>query len=184
MYAAVRTVDERKMTNDQRRMPQQALTELLRGKGAHADPVACVEDIDASLAERRIAGFPHSIADLVFHMNYWMNYELKRIRGEKPKYPEHNSESFPSSPQNWDHLKRDLSWFLQEFAKLAQSSPEELNRQIESSPAALQEQSSQLNSLEAVLWQMVAHNTYHTGQIAQIRRALRAWPPKAGGDTW
>jgi uncharacterized damage-inducible protein DinB len=40
------------------------------------------------------------------------------------------------------------------------------------------------STLEAVLGQMVAHNSYHLGQIAMIRRALGAWPPKAGGDTW
>jgi hypothetical protein len=80
-------------------MPNQALTELLRGKGAHVDPLACVEDISADVAQQRIEGFPHSVADLVFHMNYWMSYELRRIRGEKPQYPEHNAESFPSSRQ-------------------------------------------------------------------------------------
>ena len=164
-------------------MPQ-PLVELFRGKGAHVDPVACVEDLPTELAQRRIDGFPHCIADLVFHMNYWMNYELKRIRGQRPNYPEHNSESFPSTSQDWEQLKRDLSWFLSEFAKLAQSPPEELDRQVESSPAALQQQSSKLNSLEAILWQMVAHNSYHTGQIATIRRSLNAWPPKAGGDSW
>src|ERR1700751_3538980 len=110
----------------------QALTELLRGKGAHVDPIACVEDVSEELATRRVDGFPHSIADLVFHMNYWMNYELKRIRKGKTKYPQHNAESFPSSPQNWDQLKRDLSWFLAEFAKLAESSPSERERQVES----------------------------------------------------
>ena len=162
----------------------QSLTELLRGKGAHADPLACVEDLPAHLAERRIEGFPHSVADLVFHMNYWMNYELKRIRGQNPKYPEHNAESFPSTPQNWDQLKRDLAWFLSEFAKLAQSPPEELNREIESSLTALEQQSSKLNSVEALLWQMVAHNSYHAGQIVMIRQALKTWPPKSGGDTW
>ena len=168
-------------------MSTPALTELLRGKGAHADPLACIEDISAEAAQQRIAGFSHSIADLVFHMNYWMQYELRRIRGEKPKYPEHNAESFPAGPvdtQQWDRLRRDFSWLLTEFAKLAQSSPEELGRQIESSPAAIEQQSSSLNSLEAILWQMVAHNSYHTGQIAMIRRALGLWPPKAGGDTW
>jgi len=112
-----------------------------------------------------------------------MNYELKRIRGQNPHYPEHNAESFPSGPQNWDQLKRDLAWFLSEFAKLAQSTPEELRRQIESSSTALEQQSSQLNSVEALLWQMVAHNSYHTGQIATLRQALNAWPPKSGGDT-
>jgi len=162
----------------------QALVELLHGKGAHVDPAACVEDVDADLAQRRIPGFPNSIADLVFHMNYWMSYELQRIRGEKPKYPEHNAESFPSTPQDWEKLKRDLSWFLQEFAKRAQSPRAELDREIESSPAALEQQSSKLNSVEAILWQMVAHNSYHTGQIATIRRSLGTWPPIAGGDTW
>jgi uncharacterized damage-inducible protein DinB len=117
-------------------------------------------------------------------MNYWMSYELKRIRGQHPAYPEHNAESFPTVPQNWDQLKRDFSWFLLEFEKLAQSTAEEMNRQVESSPAALEGQSSRLNSVEAILWQMVAHNSYHTGQIATIRRALKAWPPNAGGDTW
>lgn len=159
----------------------QSLIELLRGKGAHADPLACVEDISQELAERRVESFPHSISDLVFHMNYWMNYELKRIRGEKPEYPEHNSESFPSAPKNWDHLKRDFSWFLSEFTKLAQSPRAEFDRQLES---VHEGDKKVAGTLESVLWQMVAHNSYHAGQIATIRRALNAWPPKAGGDTW
>ena len=162
----------------------QSLTELLRGRGAHVDPLASVEDLSSELAEHRIEGFPHSVADLVFHMNYWMNYELKRIRGQNPKYPEHNSESFPSTYQDWDQLKRDLSWFVSEFAKLAQSPAEELKREVESSAAALEQQSSKLNSVEALLWQMVAHNSYHAGQIVMIRQALKAWPPTSGGDTW
>jgi uncharacterized damage-inducible protein DinB len=165
-------------------MPQQALTELLRGRGSHADPIACVEDVPAALANRRIENFPHSIADLVFHMNYWMSYELQRIHGEKPKYPEHNAESFPSSdhtPEEWNHLKRDFAALLAKFIKLAESPQKELDRQIES----VHEGDKKLaGTLEAVLWQMVAHNSYHVGQIALIRRVLGAWPPKAGGDTW
>jgi uncharacterized damage-inducible protein DinB len=35
-----------------------------------------------------------------------------------------------------------------------------------------------------VLWQMVAHNSYHIGQVAMLRRAFGAWPPASGGDTW
>ncbi len=159
----------------------QVLSELFRGKGAHVDPIACVEDVSEDLATRQVAGFPHSIADLVFHMNYWMSYELKRIRGEKPEYPEHNAESFPSSPENWDHLKRDLAWFLGEFAKLAGSPRAELDRPLESIYEGDKKVSG---TLESVLWQMVAHNSYHAGQIAVLRRALGAWPPKSGGDTW
>ena len=163
-------------------MPQ-ALTELLRGRGAHVDPLACIEDIPADVASRQIPGFPHSIAQLVFHMNYWMSYELKRIRGEQPAYPEHNAESFLLSPavkaEEWDRLRRDFAWLLSEFAKLADAPRSELDRQLESVHAQ-----QVPGTVETILWQMVAHNSYHSGQIATLRRALGAWPPRTGGDTW
>jgi uncharacterized damage-inducible protein DinB len=167
-------------------MSARALTELLRGKGAHADPLACVEDVSAELAARHVAGFPHSIGDLVFHMNYWMDYELRRIRGDRPAYPEHNSESFPpqtpfSDTQEWDQLRKQFTGLLGDFAALANSSPKEMQRQIESAHAG---DAKAAGTLEAMLCQIVVHNSYHTGQIAMIRRMLNAWPPQAGGDTW
>jgi uncharacterized damage-inducible protein DinB len=58
---------------------------------------------------------------------------------------------------------------------------QELDRQIESVHAG---DTQVAGTLESVLWQMVAHTSYHTGQIALIRRALGAWPPRRGGDTW
>ena len=163
-----------------------ALIELLRGKGAHADPIACVEDIPAGLAARHVPGFPHSIGQLVFHMNYWMDYELRRIRGQKPKYPEHNAETFPAEPSpadaaEWDLLREKFGALLAEFAALGQSSQEELDRQIES---VHEGDANVAGTLEAVLWQMVVHNSYHVGQITMIRRVLGPWPPRAGGDTW
>ncbi len=165
-------------------MSTRGLTELLRGKGAHADPLACVEDISAEVAARAVAGFPHSIGQLVFHMNYWMNYEVRRIRGERPAYPEHNAESFPASPidaREWDRLRAQFAALLGEFATLAKSSRAELDRQIET---VHEGDKKVAGTLEAVLMQMVAHNSYHVGQIAMVRRALGTWPPKAGGDSW
>jgi uncharacterized damage-inducible protein DinB len=167
-------------------MSSRALTELLHGKGAHADPIACVEDLSSELAVRHLKGFPHSIGQLVFHMNYWMDYELRRIRGERPAYPGHSSESFPSAPSpadapDWDRLRRRFAGLLSDFTALAKSSPEEMQRQIET----VHEGDTKLaGTLEAVLWQMVAHNSYHVGQIAMLRRTLGAWPPREGGDRW
>ncbi len=162
-------------------MSERALTELLRGKGAHADPLACVEDISAELAARQVAGFPHSIAQLVYHMNYWMDYELRRIRGLRPVYPAHNAQSFAADAAEWDRLRKQLAELLAEFAGLAKSSPPELQREIES---AHDGDKKVAGTVEAVLWQMVAHNSYHAGQIAMLRRVLGAWPPHGGGDTW
>ncbi|MGD0990003.1 MAG: DinB family protein [Candidatus Sulfotelmatobacter sp.] len=167
-------------------MPSRALTELLRGKGAHADPLACVEDLSAELAAHQVEGFPHSICALVFHMNYWMHYDLHRIRGERPPYPAHNAESFPAHPtppdaEEWDSLRETFSALLNDSAALADSSRQELDRGIEVTHASHAERAG---TLEAVLWQLAAHNSYHVGQIALIRRVLGAWPPRAGGDTW
>lgn len=167
-------------------MTERVLKELLRGKGAHADPLACIEDISAELAARSIPRFPHSIGQIVFHMNYWMNYDLRRIRVEKPPYPAHAAESWPeaASPrdgQDWDRLRRDFAWFLAEYAKLGESSSTELAREIEPMHEGHKKIAA---TLEAILWQSVAHVSYHTGQVALIRRVLGAWPPRGGGDTW
>jgi uncharacterized damage-inducible protein DinB len=167
-------------------MSSRALTELLHGKGAHADPCACVEDLSAELAARRVEGFPHSIAELVFHMNYWMEYELRRIHGENPIHPEHNSESFPPagslfSAEDWDGLRNTFAALLADFTALAKSSEKDMQRQIEN----VHEGDRKIaGTLEASLWQMVAHNSYHIGQIAMLRRTLNAWPPRGGALNW
>jgi DinB superfamily len=103
-------------------MSARALTELLRGKGAHADPIACIEDISAELAARHVSGFPHSIGQLVFHMNYWMDYDLRRVHGERPAYPEYNSESFaagnsPADVHEWDDLRKQFAALLNYVAE-------------------------------------------------------------------
>jgi hypothetical protein len=65
-----------------------------------------------------------------------MDYELRRIRGERPKYPEHNSESFslapsPADAEDWDRLRKIFADLLANFTALANSSGEERQRQIE-----------------------------------------------------
>ena len=162
------------------------LTELLHGKGSHADPIACVEDISAELAARQVAGFPHSIGQLVFHMNYWMDYELRRIRGQRPAYPEHNSESFPAASSSRCGGVGSAAAPHVGFAGPVRGAWRSLLRrncsaQIES---VHEGDKKVAGTVEAVLWQMVAHNSYHVGQIAMMRRVLGAWPPRGGGDTW
>jgi uncharacterized damage-inducible protein DinB len=167
-------------------MSSRELTELLRGKGAHVDPIACIEDISADLAAGHAPGFPHSIGQLIFHMSYWMDYDLRRARGEKPAYPKHNAESFPSKPTpadaaEWDKMRKQFASLIEDSAGLAQVSAAEPARGASPTHPAHHERA---NTLEAILWQTVAHNSYHLGQIAMIRRALGAWPPRGGGDTW
>jgi uncharacterized damage-inducible protein DinB len=167
-------------------MSERALMELLYGKGAHADPLACVEDMSAELAGHRVVGFPHSVWQMVSHMNYWTEYELRRIRGEAPKYPDHAAQSWPtnSAPgeeQEWKKTISDFRELLDKLAALAEASPEELTRPVE---ATHPDHAKHASTLRDVLWQTLVHNSYHVGQIAMLRRCLGAWPPRGGGDSW
>jgi uncharacterized damage-inducible protein DinB len=118
-------------------------------------------------------------------MNYWMDNDLRRVRREKPPYPTHNSESFPATAElataEWKELQKRFTDLLNQTAELADSNRADLDRHVEATHPTHQQRPG---TLEAVLWQLVAHNSYHIGQIAMIRRMLGAWPPRGGGDSW
>jgi uncharacterized damage-inducible protein DinB len=166
-------------------VPESTLIELLYGKGAHANPVACVEDLSAELAGRHADNVPHSVWQIVWHVNFWMDYELRRIRGEVPRYPVHAAESWPTgAPPSEVEWKKEIARFAEligSLAAMAEGDAVELNREV---PAMHPKQEARTSTVLAILWQTLAHNSYHVGQIALVRRALGAWPPSGGGDSW
>lgn len=160
--------------------------ELLRGKGAHVDPVASLEHVSAAVAGRRVDGYPHSVWQIVRHMNYWMDYELRRIAGQRPSHPAHASESWPAEPApaseaEWNGAQKELAEGLERFAALSASTSEILRSRVEAMHAG---ETSRTSTVEAVLWQILAHNSYHVGQIAVLLQCFGLWPPPAGGDSW
>ena len=155
---------------------------LLRGKGAHADTVACVSGLSPELAGKRLAGIEHTIWQLLVHMNYWMDYELRSIAGAEVPYPEHAAHSWPDTdgPASESALADEVRRFanqIKQLSDLAGGLNDNQQRSRVVHPAKQE-------TVEDVLWQMVAHNSYHIGQVATLRRALGAWPPAEGGDTW
>lgn len=162
------------------------LRELLRGQRAHVDPVACVEDVSLTVAGKTINAYPHSIYQIVEHLNYWMGYEIQRIAGEPVVYPEHASGSWPSnavpaSAEAWHETIARFSKLLEKLEELSQAGPEILSRTVLGNDPI---QESDSSSVRAVLWQTAVHNSYHIGQVGLLRRCLGAWPPRRGGDTW
>ncbi len=167
-------------------MSDQTLRELIYGQGAHVDPVACVEDLSAELAARPFSGYPHSIWQIVLHMNYWMDYELRKIAGKNPHCPDKAIESWPQHPEpasetSWQNARQEFVALLARLATLADSTSEEFARIVhDAGPQKTPRQST----VSATLWQIMAHNSYHAGQIALLRRQAGAWPPERGGVTW
>ena len=167
-------------------MRNTTLRELLRGKRAHADPLACVEDVPLALAGQTVDGYPHSIFQIVGHLNYWMDYEIRRMAGEPTLYPQHAIESWPPSatPENEERWREAIARFgglLGKLEELASAGEEVLDRVVRGNHPV---QESESSSVEAVLWQTLVHNSYHIGQVALLRRCLGAWPPRLGGDSW
>lgn len=162
------------------------LRELVYGKGAHADPVACVEDVSPELAAKTVASYPHSIWQIVEHMNYWMDYDLKKFSGTSPAYPDHAIESWPAHPspataEKWQAATGRFGNLLAQLAALAGSGSAALDLKMSNAGSP---QSPRPSTVREMLMEINAHNSYHTGQIALLRRQAGAWPPRRGGDTW
>jgi uncharacterized damage-inducible protein DinB len=159
---------------------------LLRGKGAHADPVAILADVPASLAGRTIESYPHSIWQIVGHMSYWMEYELERIAGKRPHYPEHAIDSWPAelAPRHdaaWHEARAKLAARIDLLSALSNGSAETLQAPVDSMHPKEEPRST---SVESVLWQIMVHNSYHVGQVAMLMRCFGLWPPRSGADSW
>lgn len=166
-------------------MSDGVLAELIRGKGAFTDALACVSGLSASEAGDR-AGAPASVFELVFHMNYWMQYEIDRIEGRSPKYPEHAAESWPAAPAPesgaaWAASVKSFEALLEAMIALAR---DPVARERSVATTSIASYANQGSTVRDILWQTAVHNAYHVGQVTTVRRMLGAWPPAGGGDTW
>lgn len=148
------------------------LADLLRGRGAHIDPVGCVEDLSGKDASRVPDGLPYSVWRLVGHLNFWMEWELKWIEGVQAPYPEPDTTwldlSSPTDELLWHHEVALLTTSIGQLVTLADARASTLQRIVRPDTG---------QTVETILWQMVVHNSYHVGQIVTVRRALGLWPP-------
>lgn len=159
--------------------------ELIEGRGAHADPLACIEDLSPQVAARKPPGFNHSVFEIVAHLNYWIDYDMKRMRGAPDPYPEHAAESWPARPIVDTSLwNKEVERFRRLNADLARVCKLGVSSWLIQAPAMHQSHERNASAVGALIFQTITHNSYHVGQIVDIRRALGAWPPAKGGDTW
>ena len=154
--------------------------ELFTSTLAHLAPEKALEALTAEQAETRFANAPHSIAELVAHMNFWQDWFLARIRGEAVPMAESASLGWPEVvPGSWpdlrDHFVEGI-WDAVEIAKSqALSSP--LSPAIDFGPMADY-------SIQDALVHIAAHNSHHLGQVILLRQLQGWWPPPAGSWTW
>jgi len=149
----------------------------IRGTSAHTDAAVVFEGLDWQQAGEKPEKCPHSVWQLLWHMNYWQDFMLAYLKGEAPRNPEQAAETWPEDPrptseQDWvQEVERFSAGLLQAEQESAKDFSEEGFGKKRRTRADL-------------LMVIINHNSYHAGQVVFVRRMIGAWPPPSGGDTW
>ncbi len=148
-----------------------AVGNLYLGGPANVSWERALEGLTAGDAARIPASLPHSVAQVVAHVQFWQAHLLEAIAGRNPPVPEHAAGSWPP-PHEWAALRQA---FLRDAAKL---------RAHARDPGFAATPDGEGRPYAALLTNYAGHSLYHLGQVVTLRQALGLWPPPGGGDTW
>lgn len=157
------------MTNDQQ--VRQQLAKALDWGEAHADFRVVVNDFPLDLRGEVPAGFSHSAWELVEHLRIalWDIVEFtKDPRHKSPPWPDGYWPPSPMPPQDeaWEQCIQSIADLVEEMRALILDRHRPL---LEPLPRS----QGQTLMREALL--VADHNSYHLGQLVQLRKALKAW---------
>ncbi|WP_019585734.1 DinB family protein [Deinococcus apachensis] len=149
------------------------LPKLFRGGQAFVGVEAALSGLDAAVAVRRPEGLPHSVAELVAHVNWWNRWMLDVIEGgQAMPYPKHAADTWSAVGEaDWGRVKA-------EFYELLARVDTHTARPDLANPVNHDE------TIGELLADFALHTAHHFGQVVTVRQALGAWPPPGGGDTW
>lgn len=153
-----------------------ALTFLLSDdEGGHVPFSRALDGLSGEDAVKRPAGAPYSVAEVVAHVVFWQERQLRFVDGEKPGPVEHASDGWPAvTADEWPSLVERLLACIERIRAIA-ASDAELQRPL-------------IPGRDRTVGESIAshymHDVHHLGQIILLRRMIGAWPPPGGGDTW
>ena len=157
------------MTNDQQ--IRQQIARVLDWGDAHADFRTAVDDFPDDLRGEVPSGFSRSAWELLEHMRIalWDIVEFtKDARHKSPPWPDGYWPPFRTPPQEeaWQQSVRSFVDLVEEMRGLILDRHRPL---LEPLPRG----QGQTLMREALL--VADHNSYHLGQLVQLRKALKAW---------
>ena len=156
--------------NDQSRI-RELLLEQLSGRNAHVDFQKAVEGLPMSELGKKPEQFPHTIWELVEHIRIAQHDIVafsKDPEYESPEWPEGywpDSEK-PDSIEAWEE---SLDTVKKDHRAMKDLIKDENNDLL----TPLEHGDGQTLFREAML--VVDHNSYHIGQIVQMRRVMDTW---------
>lgn len=132
----------------------------LAGGAAFREPSQLLSGLTLAVASRAVPGVPYTLADVLAHLAVTGRASLDLASGGRQTWPE-GLDVWPDAPATEEDFRRlvdDLTLGLAEAQVLA-GDPSSRARDV--------------------LTDLAAHNAYHWGQVALLRRLLGDW---TGGD--
>lgn len=131
--------------------------------------VEVLRGVTPEMAGRRLTPNTHSIAELVFHMTSWRIFCVKKMQADKDfdiTTPEKNFGSFQQVDDfEWEALQMELSLSQEELInELDKRDDDEFLEDIVP---------GREYTYYDLLHGIVNHDTYHSGQISFIKKALK-----------
>ena len=106
----------------------------------------------------------HSVGMLAYHLVFWNENALARLRGEKPVKPNNNDETFNDfDAAHWNDIVQRLDLVMKNLEAEVEKMPEE-----------------KLTKAASTISHISTHNAYHTGQILYVRKLQGSWNPANG----
>jgi hypothetical protein len=125
---------------------------------------------------------PHSVADILAHLNFWQRWTLAAIRGEHRPMPAKAADGWVGMTGSWEGLLGEFLAGLEKAKTLTDD--EALLQQPFDSESKIGWGFEKHSIGEAVLDVIAVHNAHHLGQVILLRRMINTWPPEGGGSTW
>jgi uncharacterized damage-inducible protein DinB len=125
---------------------------------------------------------PHSIADILAHLNFWQGWALVAVNGEHQPMPAKAADGWVGLTGSWESLQSEFLTGLEKAKTL--TNDETLLQKPFDPETKIGWGFEKLSVGEAILDVIAVHNAHHLGQIILLRRMLDVWPPEGGGSTW
>jgi len=155
----------------------EVLSSALIGNRAHVSAERAFEGLNWRNSGIEVANSPHTIWQLLRHMNYWQDRFISRIEGMKvlPAKTSDDGWQFDPCPPDEGTYQRELGKLLTGISYIAHLLKKTNN---------LGSNKGDYPNGFAVIQAMASHLSYHLGEVVLLRRMSGAWPPPSGGYTW
>lgn len=154
--------------------------QLLTDSYAHIPTAQALDGLTEADAARRLAGAPHSIAEIVAHMTFWMRWWALRCDGVPEPPAASAAAGWPTVEQgSWPSVHAEFLAGLDRLASIADGDSSTLVTPAIEFPPAFADL-----TVRDALAHAALHNAHHLGQVILLRQLMERWPPPAGPFTW